>query len=205
MKRHPSFPSRTALTRKFLFHPFAITFAMLAFCGTVRASVDLGLPSEATPYDRYFEPVRKVLGKLDGRRQPSMEEVRKLMREGFGFHYSMTKRFVPSSPETTEKRRAGDCKDVALWLANRIDDPNIRFVVGKARSNSAMKHAWLLWRHDDRWWILDCIGKWQPVAAEKVGTDQYIPFYSYSRDGVFKHEAVLDKIADSPHRATPGA
>src|SRR5471030_2018851 len=107
------------------------------------AAVDLGLPSSGTPYDRYMSPVKHVLGQLDGQKeQASMDRVRQLMREGRRFRYSFTSPYTPASPQDTAARHAGDCKDKALWLADQINDPSVRFVIGKARSSSKISHAW---------------------------------------------------------------
>lgn len=150
--------------------------------------LDLGAKAGSTPYDAYMRPVRRVLSQLDGG-TTSMEQVRALMRKGRNFRYSFDQPYVALSPEVTEARRAGDCKDKALWLADQIGDPNIRFVVGKARSDSAISHAWLLWKKNGRYWVLDCTNKSQPIPMESVSRNEYIPMYSWSRGGTYRHAA----------------
>ena len=116
-----------------------------------------------------------------------MDRVRTLMRQGRNFRYSFTQPYTASLPEVTEARRSGDCKDKALWLAGRIGDENVRFVVGKARRTSSISHAWLLWRNEGRWWILDCTNNYRPIAADSVSRNEYIPLYSWSKGGVYRH------------------
>jgi hypothetical protein len=181
----------------------ALVIASFALQQLCIASVDLGKPSEGTPYDRYMEPVRQVLGQLDGRHAATMNRARELMREGFRFHYSMTTPYEPALPEVTERRHSGDCKDMALWLADQLNDPNVRFVVGKARSTSQMKHAWLMWQGDGRWWILDCSSRFEPIAADKVSSKEYIPFYSYAKKNTYRHGDALPAYATEQSRPTP--
>jgi hypothetical protein len=119
----------------------------------------------------------------------SMDKVRNLMREGRGFRYSFTAPYVAATPEVTAATRAGDCKAKALWLADQMNDSSVRFVIGKARRSSQMSHAWLMWQHDNRWWILDCTNNWEPVAADRVSNNQYIPYYSFAKTGEYRHQA----------------
>ena len=175
----------------------ALLLAGLLLTKLCFATVDLGLPSGGTPYDRYMNPVKNVLEQMDGQKQQtSMDRVRQLMREGRHFRYSFTSPYTPAMPQETAARHAGDCKDKALWLANQINDPNVRFVIGKARSNSKISHAWLMWEHDNQWWILDCTNNYQPVAAAKVSSNEYIPFFSYARNGTYRHEATRAMFAE---------
>ncbi|MHA3770907.1 hypothetical protein ACXR0O_05145 [Verrucomicrobiota bacterium sgz303538] len=167
-----------------LFASLVLGFA--AVISANAAQVDLGSSAGFTPYDAYMRPVRQVLGSIDGE-SSSMERVRALMRQGRNFRYSFTQPYVPSLPEATEARRAGDCKDKALWLAERMGDENVRFVVGKARRTSSMSHAWLLWRNEGRWWILDCTNNYRPIAADSVSRNEYVPLYSWSKNGVYRH------------------
>jgi hypothetical protein len=148
--------------------------------------VDLGYAAGYTPYDPYMSPVKRVLRQLDGS-GTSMNEVRAYMREGRSFRHAFSRPFLASLPEETEARRMGDCKDKALWLADRIGDENIRFVVGKARRTSRISHAWLLWKSEGRWWILDCTNNSRPIAAESVSSSEYIPLYSWSKSRSYRH------------------
>ena len=161
------------------------------------AAVDLGLPSPGTPYDSYMNPVRRVLGQLDGRKESaSMDRVKQLMHEGRRFRYSFTNPYTPALPQDTATRHAGDCKDKALWLADQLNDPSVRFVIGKARSSSKISHAWLMWEHDNHWFVLDCTNNYMPIPADRLSKREYIPFYSFARNGTYRHEATRAMFAE---------
>ena len=142
----------------------------------------------STPYDSYLSPVKAVLARLDGT-QPELDTVRELMHQGHSFAYTFTNPYVATIPEATARTRSGDCKDKALWLASKINDPTIQFVIGKASSSSKISHAWLLWQSRSRWFILDCTNQSSPVALEKVSSKEYIPYYSITRDGSYRYPA----------------
>lgn len=165
------------------------TFALLLAANlAVVAGTDLGSSTSRTPYDAYMRPVRQVLGSLEGE-GTSMDRVQTLMRVGRGFRYSFTEPYMAALPEVTATLRAGDCKAKALWLCDQMGDENVRFVVGKARSSSRLSHAWVMWKSEGRWWILDCTNLSRPIAADSVSRNQYIPLYSWSKAGTYRHDA----------------
>jgi len=168
-----------------------LTLASSSFAVTL----DLGSASSSTPYDRYISPVKSVLTHLDGGR-PDLNRVSQLMREGRSFRYSFTNPYVASAPEVTANRHCGDCKDKALWLASQLNDPSVRFVIGKARSNSKISHAWLLWENNSRWYILDCTNLREPLAVDRVSSHEYIPYYSFTRNGTYRHQATQIMTAE---------
>jgi len=177
------------------------TFALLALCLTrtaATAAFDPGSPSTQTPYDRYLAvPVRTVLSARSSA-SPSMEQVKKLMLLGRGFRYQMTTPYVPASPEKTAQTRAGDCKDKALWLCSQLGASEVRYVVGKTEPGIAMSHAWVMWRNEGRWWMLDCTLNSAPVLADELPQNRYIPLYSYSKDTSYRHAATgLNPVGDS--------
>jgi len=159
-------------------------------------TLDLGAASSNTPYDRYISPVKSVLSRLDGGR-PDLNRVSQLMHEGRAFRYSFTNPYVASAPEVTAAHRCGDCKDKALWLASQLNDPSVRFVIGKARSSSRISHAWLLWENNSRWYILDCTNNREPIAVDRVSSHEYIPYYSFTRNGTYRHAATQIMTAES--------
>lgn len=165
-----------------------LTFSLVAVVLTQVSSLalDLGVQSRSTPYDRYMNPVKQVLSKVHGE-ETDMRRARDLMRIGRSFRYSFTTPYTASLPQVTAARRAGDCKDKALWLINELNDDSVRFVIGKARANSTISHAWVLWKCNGRWWILDPTNRRDPIAADHVSNRSYIPEYSYSKNGVFHH------------------
>jgi len=170
--------------------PLLLALALLAspILALAHTSLDLGFPASNTPYDPYMTPVKQVLTHLTNA-DDSMDQVRHLMHQGRSFRYSFTSPYVAATPDVTAATRSGDCKAKALWLANQLNDQNIRFVIGKARRTSQMSHAWLLWQHANRWWILDCTNNWDPIPADRVSSSQYIPYYSFAKNMEFRHRA----------------
>lgn len=163
-----------------------LSLLLLCQISAAFADIDLGQKVGSTPYDRHMSIVREVLKAADSK--ASMNDICKFMFMGRKYSYLESKDYKPAPPETTERRKGGDCKDKALWLAKKLNDPSVRFVIGMARSDSAIGHSWLYWKDSEsRWWILDCTNRRHPVLAESLSTDQYIPCYSYTRDGAFRH------------------
>jgi hypothetical protein len=150
------------------------------------AAVDLGFEASVTPYDPYLSPVKRVLGTLSPG-NASMDRARELMRIGRSFRYAHTDPYLAALPKVTASRKTGDCKDKALWLADQLRDGGVRYVIGKAERQSKISHAWLMWQHDGKWWILDCTNMSRPVAADQVSKNSYIPIYSYDRSGSYRH------------------
>jgi len=150
------------------------------------AAVDLGTATDHTPYDRFLTPVKEVFSEMHGE-GASMDKVQTAMRTGRAFRYAHTEPYVPAMPQETASRHVGDCKDKALWLMDQIQDPSARFVIGKMTRGAKMSHAWVMWQHEGKWWILDCTMLNKPIAAEKVGANEYVPLYSYSRSSAFRH------------------
>ena len=152
------------------------------------ASIDLGSHSSYTPYDRYISPVKQVLNSLPGE-QASMRRAEELMRVGRAFRYSYTDPYVAALPAVTSTTKAGDCKAKSLWICDQLGDENVRYVIGKATRKSRISHAWIMWQHQGRWWILDCTNTSRPIPADRVGRDAYIPLYSYDKSGSYRHSA----------------
>jgi hypothetical protein len=159
------------------------------------AAVDLGTTIEHTPYDRYMSPVKDVLSSIHGE-GASMDKVQAAMRQGRAFRYAHNEPYVPAMPQETAARHTGDCKDKALWLMDQIQDPSARFVIGKMTRGARMSHAWVMWQHDGQWWILDCTMLSRPIPAEKAGTNEYVPLYSYSRSAAYRHSDKASVTAD---------
>jgi len=158
------------------------------------AAVDLGSSTSHTPYDSYMLPVKHVFSSLHGD-SASMEKVNALMREGRSFGYAHSDPYNPALPQQTAARKVGDCKDKALWLCDQLQDPSARFVIGKMKRNARISHAWVMWQHEGRWWILDCTMNSAPIAADKVGNDDYVPLYSYTKGAEFRHSGNSGSVA----------
>lgn len=152
-----------------------------------RAELDLGSSTSRTPYDPYLGPLWAVLRQLDGKSDPAT--VAQLVRRSYGFRYSYKKDqpYVPQTPQQTEALKAGDCKAKSLWLAEKLNDRGIRFVIGKARRESAMSHAWLIWNGPNGWMILDATNFSSPLVPSRLAPNEFVPQFSYSPGGKYAH------------------
>jgi hypothetical protein len=178
---------------------FLALCSLLGAAFTASAEVDLGFGTPRTPYDAYMQPVKRVLGTLD-HASADMVRVKELMREGLRFRYSYTEPYVAASPEQTAATKKGDCKAKALWLANEMGDQNVRFVVGKAHRNSKLSHAWLLWQHEGRFWILDPTNTSMPIPTDRVSKNDYIPLFSWGKGHTYAHAETSAYLAGIAHR-----
>jgi len=162
--------------------------ALCMFVSSLRAAeVDLGSPTGSTPYDGYLGPMRTVLAAL-GNTKPPVNQVSGYVRTGRGFRYFMKDPYVPQLPLETEATKAGDCKAKSLWVASKMNDRSVRFVIGKARKVSNISHAWLLWpKPEGGWLILDATNFSSPLDPAKLSPDEFMPIYSYSAGGKFTH------------------
>lgn len=158
------------------------------------SALDLGNASAGTPYERYMTPVKSTLASL-GAEHPSMEKATALMREGRSFRYHMDNPYLPAFPEVTSQTRTGDCKDKALWLCDQLNDSSVRFVIGKTQRNAKISHAWVLWKNEGRFWILDCTLNRAPIAADTLPEDRYVPLFSYAKGTAFRHGATSMNVA----------
>jgi hypothetical protein len=143
-------------------------------------------PTASTPYDRYFGSVRAVVANLEPQRT-TMAAACHFMKVGYSFQYITRDPYRPDPPKLTEAQRAGDCKSKALWLYDNLADAGALFAIGKAEKNSRTSHAWVYWRNGGRWWILDCTDRIDPIAADSVASDRYIPYYSFGKNGAYRH------------------
>lgn len=202
-KSTPASPAKTAPTPLAALPvvPRAIpTFRTFTTRGTLPAGGrDLALqPTTFTPYDRYLGTVRTVINNLAP--QPAnMVLAARLMKEGRRMNYCMSDPYRADPPAVTAARRAGDCKSKALWLYDQLGDSNALFVIGKVQRRARTSHAWVYWRYADRWWILDCTERTDPIAADSVSSDRYVPYYSFGKTGTFRHSATRIMMASALH------
>jgi hypothetical protein len=190
MKNISSFSARG---KKFL---ALVALVLAAKVSATAAVVDLGTAANATPYDRYMTPVREVFSSIHGE-DVSLDRVNALIRQGRAFRYAHTEPYVPALPQDTASRHSGDCKDKALWLMDQLGDQNVRFVIGKLDRGSNVSHAWLMWQHEGRWWILDCTMLTHAIPADKAGNNEYVPLYSFGKGGVYRHTDKAGLMADN--------
>ena len=180
--------SEVMLKMKQLLTLVALLFAA-TFAASARPDLSNGRPGP-TPYDPYCGPVDAVMRRLDGP-SPAFKTVAALVRQGFAFKYVFDAPYLAQTPQETAAKRSGDCKAKSLWLASRMNDANnLRYVIGKARRTSKISHAWLMWKNEGRWWILDPTNAVEPIPADAVVPDDYIVNYSYDRTGSYCHDTV---------------
>lgn len=170
-----------------IFATSAMFLLLLSSKGLALDLSDMGSPTSRTPYDRYFKGVRQTLAKASGKAQ--MAEAKELMKQGRGFRYAFTSAYVPQPAIVTERTRRGDCKAKSLWVADRMNDTSLRFVVGKLREGTIGNHMWLMWNDGGKWWILDPTVEWSPIEAASVGAREWVALYSYTREGGLIHTA----------------
>ncbi len=174
----------------------ALTFLAISALPVLAAPVDLGSTAGYTPYDAYMRPVKRVLCSIPNQKA-GMDRVEQLMREGRSFRYVHSDPYNPALPAETARRHAGDCKDKALWLCDQLQDSSARFVIGKMKRSSSISHAWVMWQNESRWFILDCTLNWRPIPVENVSTGDYLPLYSFAKNGTYRHAATSLMLADS--------
>jgi len=178
---------KTSALSLFLSGALLPALALLLFCSlSALAVVDLGTAARGTPYDSYMAPVRQVFDTMHDE-DATLDRVNALIRQGRSFRYSHTDPRAPAPPEETAARRAGDCKDKALWLMEQLQDQDVRYVIGKLDRNSRLSHAWLLWRYEGQWWILDCTMRDHAIPADRLSANEYIPRYSFAKNAVYRH------------------
>lgn len=164
------------------------------------AGIDMGTPAGYTPYDRYMSPVKQIMGSLKGQ-TTDFKRVQSLLSEGRSFRYSFTDPYTAAMPAETARTHTGDCKAKSLWLMDQLGDANLRYVIGKARATSKISHAWVMWNDGTTWWILDPTNANRPIAAESTSRNEYIPQYSWSKSGSYRHSATSLGVASVAAKA----
>ena len=132
------------------------TYALVLFAG---AALTLAIGT-------YDWRISGRLARMNGK--ATYPQVCALLKAAGKFHYDGTTHLYPQSPAVTEARRAGDCKDLALWLASKLNDPSVMFVLGHIKAPTAEGHAWLVWYGDGQLWVLDPTGGLPPMPASRV-------------------------------------
>lgn len=145
------------------------------------AQFNLGSSTSRTPYDPYLGPMWSVFQRLSSG-QPDVNLVEQLVRQGksFRYVYKASDPYVPQAPEVTERTKSGDCKAKSLWLASKMNTRKVRYVIGKAKAQSSLSHAWIIWDGPEGWLILDATFYSRPLEPQRLSANEFIPIYSYS-------------------------
>ena len=85
---------------------------------------------------------------------------------------------------------------------DQLQDQNVRFVIGKLDRNSRMSHAWLMLQKDGQWWILDCTMLSRAIPAYRVGANEYVPLYSFSKNSAFRHTDKAGLVAETATKSS---
>ena len=156
--------------------------ALYAGCiAAAHAQLNLGSSTSRTPYDPYLGPVWSVFQRLSSG-QTDMSLVEQLVRQGksFRYVYKATDPYVPQAPDVTESTKSGDCKAKSLWLASKMNTRKVRYVIGKAKAQGNLSHAWIIWDGPEGWLILDATFYSRPLVPQRLSANEFIPIYSYS-------------------------
>ena len=175
---------------------FLLLLSLLVSGGpALLAEVDTGRPTSGTPYDRYLGPVRQVYAR-SGSNTPTLDEVRAQLRTARRFRYFFNKAepYTPQDPEVTEAQQQGDCKAKSVWLASKMLDRNVRYVVGKAKPGAKMSHAWLLWSNGGEWLFLDPTMEYDVVYADRVTGRKLIVQYSWRGSSAYIHPSYSEYV-----------
>ncbi|MFA6338647.1 MAG: transglutaminase domain-containing protein [Candidatus Paceibacterota bacterium] len=148
---------------------------------------DRGTPVQNTPYEKDLKNLRIVLNGLNS--DAKWKEVTDCTKKVFTYiKYKDRNTDMPSPPSLTWARKNGDCKDKSLLLAKLLNDKNIIIVGGICWVNDRDGHMWLEWKHEGEWYILDPTNSSKPIKLSSVGQYDYIPYYSWSKSGIYKHK-----------------
>jgi len=183
-------------------HPLRVDLLILALLiaplmVSSRAETDSGQRVSGTPYDRYMGPLRRVYARL-GNGDLSIDEVRAQLRIGrrFRYAYDSDEPYTPTAPALTEARQSGDCKAKALWLARQVGDRRAHYCMGRLRTSDRVSHAWLLWRNDGEWLILDPTWETEVASAERAVGRRWFARYSYNGSGSYVHPTYQQYVHD---------
>lgn len=149
-------------------------------------AIDLGREVASTPYDGYMGNVERVFGKFR-HIDLKVDDVRRALRTAkrFRYFFDRSNPYVAQLPKVTEATKSGDCKAKSLWVAEKMGDEKIRFVVGKQSRRSQIAHAWLLRPKDGIWYALDPTNESDLLLAERIEGRRLFPRYSY--DSAFRY------------------
>ncbi len=155
------------------------TIIMLSLMALQNSGVAAYMTLQVTPYDKQMADIQNVLHlKTRSGVVVDYSEVMSWMRQIRNYQYSRSQTW--NSPERTEKRRAGDCKDKALLLLSYFKKQgcgDVKLIIGKQSKDSRETHAWVEWKHNGQWIILDPTFDRKPILDP--GEGEYIEEYAF--------------------------
>ena len=117
--------------------------------------------------------------------------VREWTEKANDIRYDHIEAYRPRSPNEVEASGRGDCKDKALWLYSKLTAAgarNVQLVIGKKDNQAQEFHAWLYLTLNGQAYLLDPTLSGSVCEASDFGIDEYIPVYSYDRNGAYVYE-----------------
>jgi len=153
---------------------------LVLLCSVIMAQESMAVANRRGRYESYASPIRSVMNRLENN-SAAFGDVCQLMRRGRQFRYRMHHPYRACPPEVTESLREGCCKDKSLWLASRMNDGSVRYVIGRAHRSSNGLHAWLHWQSGGRTWVLDCTNHSSPLRRDRLPPGEYVALYQWSK------------------------
>jgi len=196
---------------------FSMAFLSLFLMGASGSSVYRGEITGRTPYDMKYKRVYQYLVKttapVAGRadaptssRYDKRREAQEYLKQAYRFEFKeeMLYQSLPNLafnikgtmadhwqlPSETERKGRGDCEDKAIWLYAKLlknGFKNVRLVIGKYRKSDIIFHAWVVWYHENRIFILDPTHQSSIKELRDFGSGRYRPYYSYYHTVKWRH------------------
>jgi predicted transglutaminase-like cysteine proteinase len=149
----------------------------------------------STPYDRQMARIQPTLTASSGYTIEglSFALVNEWMIELRAMPYQYSREW--RTPLEVEMAKVGDCKGKALALYDRMQlngARNLRFVIGKRRTNDPLTHAWLEWETASGTLLLDPTFNWA-LTFKTQDPRNYVALYEY--EGGRKYQAADSLLA----------
>jgi hypothetical protein len=173
--------------------------AILSFIFAVQSAYTFegtsnGTLIQATPFDHQLSQAGFFNEGIARSQTSSQESINSLFLKARSFRYVHDPRQDQwMSPEETEIKHSGDCKDKALWLYTELKRngySNVRLVIGKYRSFDKVFHAWVLCTDDSNiTYLLDPTIQKQAWQEAGFAGGFYQPLYSFNGQNRYRHAA----------------
>jgi hypothetical protein len=157
-----------------------------------------GCPTETTPFDRKVGLHEAMTPPYPNGRSCRLPSLHDLFWKARTFAYVRDPgRDEWQAPEVTERRKAGDCEDKALWLYTKLRAAgydNLRLVVGRFRPVDAVYHVWVTYE-DARGvtHLLDPTLQNRVWNLASVSAGFYRPIFSYDGWVRYRHAGFTPK------------
>ncbi len=169
---------------------------VLAGIPPVYAADWLGMATPSTPFDSKMASAGVLGLRSVSFGQMPVVEADELFRVARSFRYRKDTRGDRwQSPEETGHMRAGDCEDMALWLYAKLLEggrSDARLVIGRYQRLDRGLHVWVtLTTPKGKVLILDPAKNKRVWESSSLGTDLYLPYFSYGDGSSYRHLQTL--------------